>query len=107
MYSNSTSSGYDIELYGNLINAGLYLAVQYHDFTDCISFQKVCWNNLIEEYKSNFKSTEDQLEYDFSIKNDFTIKSLSIIYWVTKIFYLNLHHGNFGFDHRCVIIVGY
>lgn len=86
MYSNSKSSGYDIELYGNQIKAGLYLAEQYHDFTACISFQKACWNNLIEEYKSNFKSIEDQLEYDFSIKPDFTIKSLSIIYWVTKIF---------------------
>ncbi|RXK46506.1 hypothetical protein [Aquirufa rosea] len=66
MNSNSTGSGHDIELCGNLIKAGIYLAgEQYHDLTACISFKKGYWNDLVKEYKPNFKSIEDQMEYDF------------------------------------------
>lgn len=66
MNSSSTNSGYDIELYGDLIKAGIYLAgQQYHDFTACISFKKGYWNHLVKEYEPKLKSIEDQLEYDF------------------------------------------
>ncbi len=66
MYSNSTCSGYDIEVDGNLIKAGIYLAgQQYQDFTAYISFKKDYWNNLVKEYEPNLESIEDQLEYDF------------------------------------------
>lgn len=66
MYSNSTISGYDIEVDGNLIKAGIYLAGQQHqDFTTYVSFKKDYWNNLVREYEPNLESIEDQLEYDF------------------------------------------
>ncbi len=66
MNSNSTSSGYDIKVCGNLIKAGIYLAGQHHhDFSTCISFKKEYWNNLVKEYQPNFKSIDDQLKYDF------------------------------------------